>query len=94
MPERGSKPDLRISATADTIVVSTAAPRLPGVLSDSEQQVVLAVLAGRSNLEIAKARGTSIKTVANQLQAVYRKLGVGSRDELAARLVGAHPVDP
>jgi len=31
-------------------------------------------------------RSTSERTVANQLAAIYRKLGVSSRAELAARL--------
>ena len=31
-------------------------------------------------------RGTSVKTIGNQLHAIYRKLGVGSRHELAALL--------
>jgi DNA-binding CsgD family transcriptional regulator len=83
--------DLRISSTSDSIVVSAAVSPLPAVLSESEQQIVLTLLEGRSNAEIAEARGTSVKTVANQLQAVYRKLGVGSRDELALLLIGAEP---
>ena len=38
--------------------------------------------AGES-VEIAKQRGTSTKTVANQLYAIYRKLGISARHELA-----------
>ncbi|MEZ4265996.1 MAG: helix-turn-helix transcriptional regulator [Myxococcota bacterium] len=53
-------------------------------LSPAEQEVVRLVLDGRSNREIAAARGVSVKTVANQLRAVYEKLGICSRFELAA----------
>lgn len=55
-------------------------------LSRSERQVVLALLGGASNREIARARGTSDRTVANQIQSIYRKLGVRSRSELGAAL--------
>ena len=44
------------------------------------------VVAGRSNGEIAAARGRSVRTIANQVAAIFRKLGVGSRLELARRL--------
>lgn len=67
-------------------MISTAAVPLPPSLSTAEREVVRAVLAGCSNLEIASTRGTSAKTVGNQLHAIYRKLGVGSRHELAALL--------
>jgi DNA-binding NarL/FixJ family response regulator len=55
---------------------------LPPGLTRSEQAVVRGVLAGQSNAEIAKSRRTSSNTVANQLRAVYSKLGVASRLEL------------
>jgi DNA-binding NarL/FixJ family response regulator len=54
-------------------------------LTSAERQVVAGVLDGRSNAAIARARRTSSRTVANQLAAIYRKLGVSSRWELAAR---------
>ncbi len=70
-------------------VVSLPAPggALPG-LSSSEREVAALVLAGLSNRDIALERGTSPRTVANQIQSLYRKLGVGSRAELAARVSG------
>lgn len=54
-------------------------------LTTAERQVVLAVLAGLSNAEVARLRGSSPRTIANQLARIYRKLGVSSRAELAAR---------
>lgn len=63
------------------------APRgLP--LSDAERDVVAALLAGDSNRDIAARRGTSVRTVANQVASIFRKLGVASRAELASRLSG------
>ena len=43
------------------------------------------VLAGLANAAIARRRGTSARTVANQVASIFRKLGVQSRAELAAR---------
>jgi DNA-binding NarL/FixJ family response regulator len=54
------------------------------ILSGAEQAIVEAVLRGRSNREIAEERGTSVRTVANQMASIFRKLCVGSRSELAA----------
>ena len=55
-------------------------------LSAGQREVAALVLEGRSSREIAALRATSVRTVANQLAAIYRKLGVSSRAELAARL--------
>ncbi|HEX7663468.1 MAG TPA: helix-turn-helix transcriptional regulator [Polyangiaceae bacterium] len=59
------------------------------ILSDAERAIAMQVVAGRSNAEIADARGVSTRTVANQVSAVLRKLRVGSRFELASRFGGA-----
>lgn len=83
---RASDEKVRVSRVGDTVVVSAPVAPLPPELSASERDVVARLLAGQSNGEIGQARGTSAKTVANQLHAIYRKLGVNSRDELAARL--------
>jgi DNA-binding NarL/FixJ family response regulator len=61
---------------------------LPGVLTAAERAVVEAVLLGKTNPEIAKERGTSPRTVANQLANAFQKLEVSSRGELAARFGG------
>jgi len=55
-------------------------------LTRAENAVALAVHRGLSNEEIARVRGTSLRTVANQVAAVFRKLGVASRVELSHRL--------
>ncbi len=55
-------------------------------LTDAEREVALLALAGHTNAEIGRRRESSARTVANQLQSVYRKLSVTTRAELAARL--------
>lgn len=68
--------------------IEVEAVALPKDLTEAEAEVVRLVLDGRSNKEIAAARATSERTVANQLASIYRKLGVNSRSELASRLSG------
>jgi DNA-binding CsgD family transcriptional regulator len=65
------------------------APSFPSSLSAAERAVALALIEGRTNAEIAAARKTSIRTVANQIVSAYRKLGVHSRRELVVAVVGA-----
>jgi DNA-binding CsgD family transcriptional regulator len=55
-------------------------------LSVAERAVVGLAVLGLSNQDIASRRGSSARTVANQLGSAYRKLGVSSRAELVARL--------
>lgn len=57
----------------------------PAVLTSTERVVFSALLAGQSNQQIATSRDRSLRTVANQVAAVFAKLGVGSRAELFAR---------
>jgi DNA-binding CsgD family transcriptional regulator len=55
-------------------------------LSDAERAIIMGILAGQRIASIARDRGTSPRTVSNQLASVYRKLGVSSRRELVALL--------
>jgi DNA-binding CsgD family transcriptional regulator len=55
-------------------------------LTASERDVVGRLLRGQSNAQIARYRRCSPRTVANQVAAIFRKTGVGSRAELAALL--------
>lgn len=99
-PERARMPrDLRASVmhvgerevmvlSYSTVAVFEALQRL----SPAEREVVELLLSGASNAEIAHQRGTSARTVANQAASIFRKLGVGSRMELAHRLL--HPEFP
>ena len=54
-------------------------PPLPGTLTPAERAIVLALLSGKSNAQIARAGETSPRTVANQLASLLRTLGVRSR---------------
>lgn len=55
-------------------------------LSSSEQRVAELAASGRTNVEIARELSISVRTVESNLTRVYRKLGVRSRTELAARV--------
>jgi DNA-binding NarL/FixJ family response regulator len=58
-------------------------------LTEAERQILSSLLQGEPNVVIARSRGTSPSTIANQVAAIYRKLGVRSRRELRARLAPA-----
>lgn len=53
-------------------------------VTSAELQICTAIVEGRSYGSLALDRGTSIRTVQNQAQSLFRKCGVGSRFELAA----------
>jgi DNA-binding NarL/FixJ family response regulator len=65
-----------IAMTRLTPVAPSAA-----VLSDAERAVAVGMLDGKRAAAIARERRTSIRTVANQIANIYRKLGVASRRE-------------
>jgi DNA-binding CsgD family transcriptional regulator len=58
----------------------------PHDLTDSERQIAALVATGASNREVAAALFLSPKTVSASLGRVYRKLGVTTRTEMAARM--------
>lgn len=62
------------------------APPALAKVPPAEREVALGLLRGRSNAEIARARGTSSRTVAKQVASLFRRLGVGSRAELVSHL--------
>jgi DNA-binding NarL/FixJ family response regulator len=57
---------------------------IPAGLTPAESAVVCCLFEGMSNAEIARARGSSIRTVANQLRSISRKLRVSTRAEVVA----------
>ena len=61
--------------------------------SAAEREVALLAVQGATNAAIATRRASAERTVANQLRAVFAKLGVHSRAELAAVLAQA-PAGP
>jgi DNA-binding CsgD family transcriptional regulator len=63
-----------------------AALERTAALTPRQRQVCELAAAGKGNRQIAQALFLSIKTVETHLAAGYRKLGVSTRAELAARL--------
>lgn len=67
---------------------SNAANEAEESLTQAETEVARAAVAGLGNREIAKLRGSAVRTVAVQLRSIYRKIGISSRTELAAMIGG------
>ena len=87
-PPRGLEAKRMVHRGDEHIVLSFPldAPVVPPSLTKAERAVALLVLDGRTDAEIAAARGVSKRTVANQVASIFRKLDVSSRVELATRL--------
>ena len=85
---------MRLSVRGEELLVLNypvaAGPDL-AVLTRAEREVASNVLSGLSNATIARRRSTSVRTVANQVSSILRKLGVHSRNELA--VLGANVSD-
>jgi DNA-binding NarL/FixJ family response regulator len=65
-------------------------PKDMSTLTPAERAVALALLEGLSDRHIAQARNSSRHTVSKHVTAIYRKLGVSSRVELAYKLSLTH----
>jgi DNA-binding NarL/FixJ family response regulator len=78
--------DRLLVGTYPLVDLRTLAP-----LSDAEREIAALLIAGSTNADVAARRGTSVRTVANQVSAILRKLGVGSRSEMAARVQAETP---
>jgi DNA-binding NarL/FixJ family response regulator len=72
----------------DLRVIAVPRPdrRLAEVLPPAELAVVRSLVEGTSYQEIAHGRGTSTRTIANQITAVFRRMRVSGRNELLLRL--------
>ena len=71
---------------------STRRARLDGDgLTEREREVCALVVAGSSNAQVAAALFISPRTVEHHLHSIYRKVGVRSRAQLAARVGAAAP---
>jgi DNA-binding CsgD family transcriptional regulator len=77
--------DERLGVIATT---STPAPAVARGLSPAERAVAQLAARGATNAAIARSRGTSPNTVANQQRRVFDKLGVESRAQLARAWAG------
>lgn len=67
-------------------VVSLKGAPVRESLSSGEKEVLRLLLDGQSTASIAVVRGTSPRTVSNQIATIFKKLNVHSRAELAAKL--------
>jgi DNA-binding CsgD family transcriptional regulator len=69
-------------------VISVPRPdhALGPLLPAAELSVIRALIEGASYGQIARGRGTSARTIANQISAVFRRLRVSGRNELIQRL--------
>jgi DNA-binding CsgD family transcriptional regulator len=79
---------LRCASRLGPVVPITLA-KVPSPLTARELEVALAVAEGASNREVGHASGVSVRTIENQLQSIYRKLGVADRSELSALVTSA-----
>jgi DNA-binding CsgD family transcriptional regulator len=75
-------------ATDDALAMARMAPsqRPLARLSDAERDIAMCLLGGMRRALIARERGTSPRTVGNQIASIYHKLGISSCRELIAQL--------
>lgn len=73
--------------SALTVVSATRPDHFLGsTLPLAELDVIRSLVEGNSYAEIARSRGTSTRTIANQITAVFRRLKLSGRNELVQRL--------
>lgn len=58
-------------------------------LTPAELDVLRGIAGGKGNAEIARTRGTSLRTIANQTASLFRKVGVCSRHELLSTMAAS-----
>ena len=69
-----------MAGTTPSTSLARQRPReLPAGLTERELQVLLALVRGGSNRQIAEGLGISAKTVGHHVEHVYKKAGVRSR---------------
>lgn len=79
-----------------TIRIARPDLALAAWLAPAEHAVISLIIEGHGYAEIAEARHTSIRTVANQVASAFRRLGVSGRAELLCLLArwGLEPPEP
>ena len=83
VPHGGSRLTYFEFRSSEFLVLSTETSGRAGTaLSRSEQDVLAQIVAGRTYAQIAASRRRSRHTVAHQVSAILRKLGVASKREL------------
>jgi DNA-binding CsgD family transcriptional regulator len=66
--------------------ISGSSPSATNELSETERQIAMLVAAGRANKQVATELHVTVRTVESNLTRIYKKLGVSSRSQLAARM--------
>lgn len=89
----------QLSLGEDEILLMTSHDNIDEILetlglTQAEKEVAHGIIEGHSNLDIARKRGTHERTIANQVQSLFRKLGVHSRAELVAERGHNEPTPP
>ncbi|MEO1064147.1 MAG: LuxR C-terminal-related transcriptional regulator, partial [Actinomycetota bacterium] len=79
----------RLEPPASAAASEAAVPEVLQELTAAERRVALAVSRGLTNKAAAQELYVSVKTIDSHLQRIYPKLGVRSRGELAAVVLGA-----
>jgi DNA-binding NarL/FixJ family response regulator len=89
-PPRMDRLDVDLADREIGVLAVNTRPRgaSAAALSVVELEVASYVMRGFSNERIAQERQVSHRTIANQLRAVYEKLGVTSRSQLARAMSG------
>lgn len=80
---RATAAGLRVSLPSHLDGIATADPRPP--LTPREQEILVCLGEGLSNKAVARRLGISAHTVKFHLEAVFSKLGAGSRADAVAR---------
>jgi DNA-binding CsgD family transcriptional regulator len=85
-PQRSSRPPRDRLYMRQSIRVLRPDVALAAWLAPAEHAVISLLIEGQTYAEIAQARSTSVRTVANQVASGFRRLGVSGRAELLCLL--------
>lgn len=66
----------------------------PEALTNTEMKIMALLGKGKSNKEIAKELGCSVKTVKNHLNSIFNKLGVTNRTEAVVKAIERGLISP
>ena len=81
--------ELRAGGLSESSTLAGGAPIGAEELTEREREVCALVVGGATNAEVAAALFVSPRTVEHHLHNIYRKVGVRSRSQLAARFATA-----
>jgi DNA-binding NarL/FixJ family response regulator len=88
-PERSSAFRFQHEGHDHVLVSVPLHPPTHRELTPAEVAIARGLVRGLSNAEIARVRGTSVRTVANQVASLLRRLGLDSRSHAALELGAA-----